>query len=32
MTKDILNSINTKYALCKTFIHTSPTNEDVHTR
>ena len=30
MTKSILNSINTKYALCKTLIQTSPTNRDVH--
>ena len=32
MTIDILNYINTKNALYKTLIKTSPTNEDVHTR
>ena len=32
MTKGILNSINTKNALYKILIQTSPTNEDVHSR
>ena len=32
MTKGILNSINTKNALYKILIQTSPTNEDVHNR
>ena len=32
MTKGILNSINTKKALYKILIQTSPTNEDVHCR
>ena len=32
MTIGILNYINTKNALYKTLIETSPTNEDVHTR
>ena len=32
MTKDILNYINTKNALYKTLIQTSPTSENVHTR
>ena len=32
MTKGILNSINTKNALYKIIIQTSPTNEDVHSR
>ena len=32
MTTGILNSINTKNALYKILIQTSPTNEDVHSR
>ena len=32
MTKVILNYINTKNALCKILVQTSPTNENVHSR